>query len=137
MGRPGFDDGKTIMAGLMGGYLGVQIVEWQLRIQVRGDDFAVPLAAAVAVGRLACFSGGCCYGTVTSLPWGVDFGDGQPRHPSQLYESAFHLCAALVLYQFQRRGMLQGRLMRAYFIAYCLYRFLTEFIRPSRGSGSD
>lgn len=132
-GTAWFDDGKTIMAGLMGGYLGVQIVEWQLRIQVRGDDFAVPLAAAVAVGRLACFAGGCCYGTVTSLPWGVDFGDGQPRHPSQLYESAFHLCAALVLYQFQRRGVLQGRLMRGYFIAYCLYRFLTEFIRPEPG----
>jgi uncharacterized radical SAM superfamily Fe-S cluster-containing enzyme/prolipoprotein diacylglyceryltransferase len=132
-GAAWFDDGKTIMAGLMGGYFGVQIVEWQLKIQVRGDDFAVPLAAAVSVGRLACFVGGCCYGTVTSLPWGVDFGDGQPRHPSQLYESAFHLCAALVLYQFQRRGILQGRLIRVYFIAYCLYRFCTEFIRPEPG----
>jgi uncharacterized radical SAM superfamily Fe-S cluster-containing enzyme/prolipoprotein diacylglyceryltransferase len=132
-GTAWFDDGKTIMAGLMGGYLGVQIVEWQLRIRVRGDDFAVPLAAAVSVGRLACFFGGCCYGTATSLPWGVDFGDGQLRHPSQLYESAFHLCAALVLYQFQRRGILQGRLIRVYFIAYCLYRFLTEFIRPEPG----
>ncbi len=129
-GTAWFDDGKTIMAGLMGGYIGVQIVEWQLRIHVDGDSFAVPVAAAVAVGRLACFFGGCCYGTVTSLPWGVDFGDGQPRHPSQLYESAFHLCAALVLHQFQRRGILRGRLMRVYFIAYCLYRFLTEFIRP-------
>jgi uncharacterized radical SAM superfamily Fe-S cluster-containing enzyme len=39
----------------------------------------------------------------------------------------------LVLYQFQRRGILQGRLIRVYFIAYCLYRFLTEFIRPEPG----
>jgi uncharacterized radical SAM superfamily Fe-S cluster-containing enzyme/prolipoprotein diacylglyceryltransferase len=126
-------DGKTIMVGLMGGYLGVEIVEWRLGVQVRGDDFAVPLAVAVAIGRLACFAGGCCYGTVTSLPWGVDFGDGLPRHPSQLYESAFHLFAAVVLCQFRRRGMLQGRLLRAYFVAYCLFRFLTEFIRPEPG----
>ncbi len=82
---------------------------------------------------LACFAGGCCYGTVTSLPWGVDFGDGADRHPSQLYESAFHLRAAVVLYQFQRRDILPGRLIRVYFVAYCLYRFLTEFIRPEPG----
>lgn len=124
------DDGKTIMAGLMGGYLGVQLVEWRLKIQVSGDSFAVPLAAAVAVGRLACLAGGCCYGAVTSLPWGIDFGDGQPRHPTQLYESLFHFLAAVVLYQCQRRGLLRGRLIRVYFIAYCLFRFLTEFIRP-------
>ena len=28
------------------------------------------------------------YGTPTALPWGVDFGDGVPRHPVQLYEAA-------------------------------------------------
>jgi uncharacterized radical SAM superfamily Fe-S cluster-containing enzyme/prolipoprotein diacylglyceryltransferase len=123
--------GKTIMAGLVGGYFGVQVAEWSLGIRAKMcDSFAAPVAAAVAVGRLACFQAGCCYGTVTSLPWGVDFGDGQLRHPTQLYESAFHLVAAVVLYRLQRRQILRGQLIRVYFVGYFVYRFATEFIRP-------
>ena len=66
----------------------------------------------------------------TSLPWGVDFGDGIACHPTQLYESAFHLSAAVVLWQLQRRGMFRGQLIRLYLVAYFVYRFATEFIRP-------
>ncbi len=124
-------NGKTIVSGLVGGYLGVQIAEWAMGIRQRMcDSFAVPLAGAMAVGRLACFSGGCCYGKVTSLPWGVDFGDGLLRHPTQIYESLFHLLAAVVLFQFQRRELFRGQLIKLYFVSYFAYRFLTEFIRP-------
>ncbi len=130
-GTAWLDDGKTIMSGLVGGYFGVQLAEWSLGVRVKMcDSLAVPVAAAVAVGRLACFHAGCCHGTVTSLPWGVDFGDGLLRHPTQLYESAFHLAAAVLLYQLLRRQMFRGQLIRLYFVAYFLYRFATEFIRP-------
>lgn len=130
-GTAWLDDGKTIVAGLVGGYFGVQLAEWALAIRVDlGDSLAMPLAVGVAVGRLACFSAGCCAGTVTSLPWGVDFGDGLLRHPAQLYESLFHAAAAVALFQFRRRGILRGRLIRAYFVAYFTFRFATEFIRP-------
>ncbi len=132
-GTAWFDDGKTIMAGLVGGYLGAQVAEWALDIRTRTcDNFAVPVAVAVAIGRLGCFSAGCCHGTETSLPWAVVFRvvDNKLRHPTQLYESAFHFLAAIVLYQMQRRGMLRGHLIRVYLIAYFAYRFATEFIRP-------
>ncbi len=130
-GTAWLDDGKTIMSGLVGGYLGVQLAEWALSIRAAmGDSLAVPLAVAVGIGRLACFHAGCCYGTVTSLPWGVDFGDGMTRHPTQLYESAFHLAAAVVLYGLQRRQVLRGRLIKVYFVAYFIYRFASEFVRP-------
>jgi uncharacterized radical SAM superfamily Fe-S cluster-containing enzyme len=130
-GSAWLDNGKTIVSGLVGGYLGVQAAEWAMGVKSRMcDGFAVPLAAAIGIGRLACFSAGCCYGKATSLPWGVDFGDGLHRHPTQLYESAFHLTAAVVLYQLQRRGMFRGQLVKIYFLAYFGYRFLTEFIRP-------
>jgi phosphatidylglycerol:prolipoprotein diacylglycerol transferase len=130
-GQAWFQDGKTIMSGLVGGYLGAMLTEWALGIQgFSCDVLAAPLAAAIGVGRLACFQAGCCYGTATSLPWGVDFGDGCRRHPTQLYESAFHLTAAAVLFQLQRRQMFRGQLIRLYFVAYFVYRFSTEFIRP-------
>jgi phosphatidylglycerol:prolipoprotein diacylglycerol transferase len=98
-----------------------------------GDTFAVPVAVAVAIGRVACFVGGCCYGTPTSLPWGVVFPtarDGVPRHPTQLYEAAFHLSLAGVLFALQQRGMFRGQLIKLYILIYLAYRFITEFIRP-------
>lgn len=130
-GAAWFENGKTLVLGLVGGYFGVEVAKWAMRIRVKtGDGFAAPVAAAIAVGRLACFSAGCCYGTATALPWGVDFGDGIRRHPTQLYEFAFHATCAVVLLRLQARGLLRGQLIKLYILAYLCYRFATEFIRP-------
>jgi phosphatidylglycerol:prolipoprotein diacylglycerol transferase len=132
-GAAWFADGKTILCGLVGGYFGVELVKWTLDIRVKtGDSFAVPVAAAVGIGRIACFFGGCCYGIPTHLPWGVIFPsvDSQPRHPTQLYEAAFHLLAAAILFELQRRGRFHGQLIKLYILSYLVYRFWTEFIRP-------
>lgn len=132
-GAAWFSDGKTILCGLAGGYFGVEIAKWICDIRTKtGDTFAVPVAASVGIGRLACFVGGCCYGTPTNLPWGIVFPaiDSQPRHPTQIYEAAFHLVCAVVLHQLRERGLFRGQLIKLYILSYLLYRFLTEFIRP-------
>jgi phosphatidylglycerol:prolipoprotein diacylglycerol transferase len=130
-GRAWFDNGKTITFGLVGGYFGVELAKSLLDIRLKtGDGFAVPVAVAIAVGRLACFQAGCCFGTPTAMPWGVNFGDGVARHPTQLYETGFHLAAAGILALLRSRQMFRGQLIKLYFIAYFVYRFLTEFIRP-------
>lgn len=129
-GAAWLDNGKTIVFGLVGGYFGVEIAKWALDVRVKtGDSFAVPVAVGIGIGRLACFQAGCCYGTPTALPWSVDFGDG-PRHPTQLYETAFHLAAALVLLILERCGWLRGQRIKLYIMVYLVYRFLTEWIRP-------
>jgi phosphatidylglycerol:prolipoprotein diacylglycerol transferase len=132
-GAAWFSDGKTIICGLVGGYFGVEVAKWVMDVRVKtGDSFAVPVAAAVGIGRLACFVGGCCYGTPTNLPWGLVFPavDRLSRHPTQLYEATFHLVAAAVLASLQRRNLLPGQLMKVYILAYLVFRFLTEYIRP-------
>ncbi len=138
-GTAWFTDGKTVVAGLIGAYLSVELAKWLLNVRVKtGDTFALPLALALAVGRWGCFFNGCCYGTETDLPWGAWFrvraGEGGWRwarcHPTQIYESIFHFTMALVLWQLMQRGLLARQRLKLYLISYGLYRFATEHIRP-------
>lgn len=128
-----FSSGKTILCGLVGGYFGVEVAKWTLDVNLKtGDTFAVPVPLSIAVGRLGCFFAGCCYGTPTDLPWGVVFPsvDGLARHPTQLYESLFHLACAAVLAILRDHGLFRGQLIKLYIIVYAAYRFATEMIRP-------
>jgi hypothetical protein len=70
--------------------------------QSTGDLYAIPLALGIAIGRIGCFLTGLSdntYGTPTNLPWAINFGDGIPRHPTQLYEIAFLLLLIPILYK--------------------------------------
>ena len=126
-----FSNGKTIVFGLVGGYLGVELAKSRLGVTAKtGDSFAIPVAGAIAVGRLSCFVAGCCYGRPTGRNWGVDFGDGLLRHPTQLYESAFHAMALVALLLLERGDRFRGQRIKLYFVAYLTYRFFSEWLRP-------
>lgn len=65
-------DGKTVLWGLAGGYVGVEIAKWSLYVRGRtGDSFVIPMAVAIAIGRLGCLVQGCCYGVTTNQSWGL------------------------------------------------------------------
>ena len=127
--------GKSIVGGLLGGLVGVELAKKEAGItRSTGDHFAVPVAVGLAVGRIGCFLSGLtddAYGVATTLPWGVDFGDGVPRHPTQLYEAAFALLLALALVRARGRVQASGDLFRLLMVAYLGFRFLEEFIRVS------
>jgi prolipoprotein diacylglyceryltransferase len=122
--------GRTIVGGLIGGTLGVLFIKKRLGIRGRyGNELAAPIALGMAVGRVGCLLSGCCFGTPTSLPWGMDFGDGIARHPTQLYELVFCLAAFFAL-QHARKSAPPGRLLTQFFAAYFVFRFIEEWIRP-------
>jgi phosphatidylglycerol:prolipoprotein diacylglycerol transferase len=129
--RPG---GKTIVGGLLGGWLAVEVAKRVLGITTRtGDLFAIPLCIGIAVGRIGCFLAGLAddtYGKPTRMPWGVDFGDGIPRHPTQLYEIVFLLLLAAFLYWMSRRQHTNGTLFRVFMASYLLWRLLIDFLKP-------
>jgi phosphatidylglycerol---prolipoprotein diacylglyceryl transferase len=108
-------DGKTLLAGLAGGYLGVEAAKLIARIRAKtGDGFAVPLAAAVGVGRIGCYFNGCCTAPGLAVP---------------LWESAFHITMAFVLWRLERAGRFRWQLLKLYLIAYAAFRFVVEFVR--------
>jgi phosphatidylglycerol:prolipoprotein diacylglycerol transferase len=126
--------GKTIVGGLLGGWLAVEIVKRVVGIRSRtGDLFAVPLCVGIAIGRVGCFLAGLAddtYGKPTSLPWGVDFGDGIPRHPTQLYEVVFLAVLAFVLWRWNSRSHETGVVFRCFMTAYLGWRLAIDFLKP-------
>lgn len=126
--------GKTIVGGLLGGWLAVEIVKQIAGIQSRtGDLFAVPLCVGIAIGRIGCFLAGLAddtYGKPTSLPWGVNFGDGIPRHPTQVYEIIFLAVLGFVLYRWNGRAHKNGSIFRVFMAAYLTWRLLIDFLKP-------
>lgn len=120
--------GRTLLGGFLGGILAVRLTKARLGITARKGDALVPaLGLGLAVGRVGCFLRGCCCGKVTRLPWGVDFGDGLHRHPTELYECAFGLLwfAFTVARPKGDRGVLFDLFIGSYFT----FRFFLEFIR--------
>ena len=126
--------GKSIIGALLGGLAGVEVAKKLDGVRgSTGDAFVRPLMLGMAIGRIGCLLSGLDDHTAdnpTSLPWGVDFGDGVPRHPTQLYEVAFlGVLAALFAW---RGARLQrpGDRFRAFMVCYLAYRLLVEWIRP-------
>jgi len=126
--------GRTIVGGLLGGVVGSLLTKRILGIKVRkGNLFAPGVALGVGIGRIGCFMSGCCYGKLTALPWGVDFGDGILRHPTQLYESAFMLAMFIWLERVKtKEGLMPGQLFKMLMLAYFVFRFFSEFLRVEK-----
>ncbi len=127
--------GKSIMGGLIGGYIGVKIAKKGLkREEIRiGNDIAPAIALSMAIGRIGCFLTGCCYGIETKLPIGVNFGDGVMRIPTQLIEMIFCLILFVYLFYNQKRDdkLMPGILFKKLVLYYFAFRFFIEFIRAT------
>jgi prolipoprotein diacylglyceryltransferase len=131
--------GKTIVGGLLGGWIAVEIAKKYFHITQRtGDGYVLPLALGIAVGRVGCFLTGLpdhTYGIATSLPWAIDFGDGIRRHPTQIYEIVFVLCWAAVVWIRSAWPYRRGDLFRLFMLGYFGFRLLVEFIKPTYRAG--
>ena len=127
--------GQSIVGALLGGLIGVELGKRFAGVrESTGDAFVAPLLVGLIIGRIGCFLAGLAddtYGNPTTLPWGVDFGDGTPRHPTQLYDMVFALATLLLLRHWRpllaREPGLQFKLMLA---GYLLWRLLIDGLKP-------
>ena len=126
--------GKTVVGGIVGGILAVELGKRQFGVKTAtGDLFAIPISIGIGVGRIGCFLTGLAddtFGTVTSLPWGVDFGDGMKRHPVQIYEILFLCLLVPMLTAFWRRQSRQGDTFKVFVSSYMAWRLFVDFFKP-------
>jgi len=126
---------KTIVGGLLGGLLMVEITKKLIGVKASsGDLFTYPLILAMIIGRIGCFASGIyeqTYGNVTTFFTGIDLGDGLKRHPITLYEIALLLLLWLTLLKIERKvQLINGYRFQLFMIAYLTFRFSIQFIKP-------
>ena len=149
--------GQVFYGGLIAGLLAAM---WRFRrtglpMHLLLDYGAPCIAIAHAIGRVGCFLVGDDYGYQTALPWAVAFPNGAPPstagylrsmgadipasvpassvmsvHPVQLYEAFFLATLAVLLWQASRRPHRPFSVFGMYAIAYGVWRFAIEFLRP-------
>jgi prolipoprotein diacylglyceryltransferase len=127
--------GQSIVGGLLGGLLGVEIAKKLTGLRrSTGDQFILPLVAGTVVGRIGCFLAGLNDGTCgvpTSVPWGVDFGDGIPRHPTQVYDMLFVLALGAALWHWRAPlARSPGLAFKLYLASYLAWRLCVDGIKP-------
>lgn len=126
---------KTIMGGLFGGLLGVEIAKKIIgEKQSSGDLFVFPILLGIFIGRIGCFLSGInefTYGEKTSFFMGMNLGDGLKRHPLALYELIFVSFLFLFLWKLKDKELKNGMLFRYFMITYFAFRFCIEFLKPN------
>lgn len=126
--------GKTVVGALLGGLVGVELTKAATGLRrSTGDLFVLPLLVGMAIGRIGCFLSGLddhTHGLPTALPWGVDFGDGVPRHPTQLYEIAVLVALALLLRPRPGRAWPEGLRFRLFLGTYLAFRLGVDALKP-------
>jgi phosphatidylglycerol:prolipoprotein diacylglycerol transferase len=138
----------TLRAGgvFYGGLIAALAVSWwymrrtRLPLWKTADVFAPAIALGHGIGRLGCFSAGCCWGVRCNLPWAVTFTNpaakdlvgvplNVPLHPTQLYESFAEFLIFGILYWRIHKMHRPGAIISLYLILYSTVRFIVEFFR--------
>ncbi len=138
-----WNGGMSFHGGLIGTALAMAIFARRNGVSLGSvtDLVAAVVPIGLCLGRLANFIKPELWGRPTDVAWAMVFpgSDGQPRHPSQLYEAGLEGLALLVLLWIviARGGLRRDGLVTALFcIGYGVARIVCEFFRePDRQLG--
>ncbi len=128
---------KSIAWALFGGIITAELYKYFHKITTpTGILFLPGIVLGVLIGRFGAIVTGLrdfTYGLPTSLPWGVDFGDGIARHPTMIYEmillALFFAFFLFWLYSRERKWWIEKGFY-LFVITYFFYRFFVGFIQP-------
>lgn len=144
----------ALVFGLLGLLISYQLLGTGIRV-ISLYSWLAPLGFGLQ--KIGCFLNGCCFGKVTTLPWGVQYAEGAnahfmhwqkgligvndafslPVHPVQLYEAAGLLLIALIVYKTRNFWKKEGSQLLFALVLFSALRFTTEFFRdPSQANGA-
>jgi phosphatidylglycerol:prolipoprotein diacylglycerol transferase len=136
----------ALAAGLLGACLGRRLLALPAAVH---DAFALALPVGLAIGRVGCLLGGCCFGAPTHLPWAIAYPAGShayalhlsrgfiapgvahslPVHPVQAYEMLLMGAVLAALLRARRRFRREMSLSLLYIVLQSLVRVGIEFVR--------
>lgn len=137
--------GLAIYGGILLVFIGACVMCYIRKIPFRelADYCVVYLPLGQAIGRWGNFFNQECFGTNTSLPWGMTSSTVQsylslncptlvsdmPVHPTFLYESIADLIIFFILLQIRKKSKVPFETSCAYFALYGSVRFFIEGMR--------
>lgn len=138
-----WDGGLVFLGGLLGALpVGILLVRKRLTISFwrLADLLAPALALGLTVGRC-----GCCLindhpGSVTDVPWGIEWPDGVVRHPVAQYLVVLNLVLLLLMLWARKKPLfhkIQGAVAWIYLLGYGVGRFVLDFTRAVDGTYAD
>lgn len=127
-----WNGGMSIHGGLLGGALALYIIlkKKKLPLCETADLFVPAIAIGLLFGRLGNFVNGELPGRITDVSWGLNFGDGENRHPYPLYAAIKNLLLfGILLFLTLKKKLSPGTLTSLFLILLGIFRFCTEFFR--------
>jgi len=132
--------GLNMYGGVLLATIGVVGYCWFRKLPILDtlDYFAPTVGIGLGITRVGCFLNGCCFGTPTDLPWGVEFPAGsipsyvfpnQYIHPAQLYSSLYGIGLFVLLHFMMKRKQFAGQLLALLFMIEAVFRFAIEYVR--------
>jgi len=137
--------GLSIYGAVLGAALGIWIYSRlsKFKFGYFADLVAPAIILAQVIGRIGCTINGCCYGTPTSLPWGIVYthpdslgyadslalSPGMGLHPTQIYEILYNLIVFGILVKLKGRLKPDGSVFLIYLSLYSLWRLGIGFLR--------
>ncbi len=126
---------KTIVGGLLGGLLSVELTKRALGVRRSSGDLMVrPILLGMIVGRIGCFLSGMgdgTHGSPTALFTGLDLGDGIPRHPTALYEIAALVGLWWMIARLEAKVLLaDGARFKIFLASYLAFRLGVDGLKP-------
>jgi phosphatidylglycerol:prolipoprotein diacylglycerol transferase len=139
----------ALLGLMLGGYFMRGLLPKGLGFARFADLFAPCFAIALAVGRVACLLKGCCYGSVSSLPWAFRYPRGSipwhahleaggvqwwsavslPVHPLPLYFLLLEVGLVALLFWFVKRRAYDGQVALLFLALHGTGKFALEQLR--------
>src|SRR3989344_3027937 len=131
--------GLSFHGGLLGAVLATYLFCKKKKIHFYdiADIAVIPVALALALGRIGNFINAELYGRITDVSWCLDYSKSQYaadapngcRHPSQIYDSLKNFFIFAVLWVIRDKKLPKGFMFWSFVALYGLLRTIMEFFR--------